>query len=220
MPQVPTLCGKDFLRSIEFKAQHRSSTGEAIVHRRKGNIVSASGCEAKAEDHKKSAHEEWEQAKEKAKNATKKNCTECLGKLGVELCPLLSEVEVTIDEVYDAIGGKRDRFKSALRGEIRRSSPSDYEIASSIGTLISDIDEDEYSHLFDPSYEPRVQKCPFTIAPESIKRTAREIERGVDPKESARIGEGGESAASISPRLSDTEPFVLSMDAEAVLRAS
>lgn len=175
------------------------------------------GREDTAREHFENADRHFASAQEAARGEERGNCAECLGKLGVELCPLLSETEVTIKSLFESLTAReRERVRRAYNGEALRKSP---DIARKIGTLTSDIDEDYYARYLEPAPEKREQVCPFKLDPAPTTFLAEEIARGVDRRVLGEIvGLGAETPAFLSNgRLTSTENMASYLDPEDIL---
>jgi hypothetical protein len=205
-------------RSLEAFAQGNSNFGQAKQARNKGEDAKAGSLTAKGSDHHRDAAIIWDRGQEAAKSASKEDCTKCLGKLGVEICPLLSEARVSVGDLYSSLGKKRLRVQQALKGKIATKSPNDPEIAKTIGILTSDIDENHYKEYQDPNYEPK-SRCTFKQDPEILKNLAQDLARGADPRVLAYdIGIGKETPSELSNgRLTSDEPIATYLRPESIL---
>ncbi len=201
-------CRRQALSAFEEKAAGNSALGSAKT-RENPEVVKA--LTTKGSDHHRLAEVRWQKAKEDAKTvATESDCSSCLGRLGIQLCPLLSEVDVSISNLYDELGTNRKRLIQALSGEAKGVSPHDSTIAETVGTLVSNIDEEDYAKYF---REEERSTCPFRQDPHPYKTIAEELLRGISRREAEDIGIGSEKSPLGGTLASD-------MDAEGVLSRS
>jgi hypothetical protein len=212
MIRKPSCRGKS-LRALEEYGLGRSSEGMA---RRIQDPSTKAARNDIAEAHFETASWHFGEAREIARDTkTRGDCEDCLGRLGVELCPLIPETEVTIERLFGIINDKeRAEVKRALKGEnVHRSDP----IARKIGSLTSEeIDEGEYVDYLDPDPKKEFPQCPFKIDPRPTQHLADEISRGVDRKVLLHtIGMGTETPHQLSRgRLTGDLPMAEYLDPE------
>jgi hypothetical protein len=195
-------CRRLALRALEEQGRGNSSFGEAKIAADKGIESIELSLRTKANDHHESAYRFWQEAKKEAQEATQEDCASCLGRLGVDLCPLISEVEVPISDLYDKLGEKRGRVAKALKGEAVKKSKKDFKIAQVIGTAVSNINELDYSDY-------GASRCALgRIGRELLDPIVGEVERGVDPEVLLELSIGSETPSDLSAgRLTSNEPI-------------
>lgn len=183
-----------------FEEQARGKSNEGIVTvTADPNVRQAR--KAVADEHFQNANKHWQKGREAVADGHKGDCEECLGRLGVRLCPLLSETKVTIGDLYARLTeNERDRVRKVYKGGGVKKSAS---ITEKIGILTSDIDEADFArYLIPPTPEEasarKKTSCPHLSGIIPLGGLDMELARGVDPEVLIALGLGTDTPNSLS----------------------